>query len=296
MKYLIYFGFSFFLVACSANKTTTQVPLQNTPSTLPVVISEPEKTQEKELTKETSEIVMTNTSEELVNESNPQAETKEKNLDEPHTLWNALLQKHVSDAGHVNYKTFKTEKGKLLSYIQVLNLIYSNTNFTSLSKEKTLAFWINAYNALTVDLILKNYPIKSIKDIDKPWDKRFWKLGNKWFNLSDIEHEILRKMDEPRIHFAIVCASVSCPKLQNTAFTPSNLETQLTNATKEFLNDPERNELSVNSIKISKIFQWFSKDFKQDGDVIDFLNQYSDVNISAKAKKSFKDYNWNLNE
>ncbi|WP_159019361.1 DUF547 domain-containing protein [Algibacter sp. L3A6] len=298
MKYLIYFSFSFFLLACSANKAVTEAPEQTTPSTLPVVTTEPEKIEEIELVKESSEaeIPAINATKEAVSQTDITEETTKKEIVVTHTLWNDLLQKHVSDAGQVNYKAFKTDKAKLLSYIQGLNLIYTDASFTSLSREETLAFWINAYNALTVDLILKNYPIKNIKDIDKPWDQRFWKLGDKWFNLSDIEHEILRKMDEPRIHFAIVCASVSCPKLQNTAFTASNLETQLTNATKEFLSDPERNELSENSIKISKIFQWFAKDFKQDGDIIDFLNQYSNVDISAKAKKSFKDYNWNLNE
>lgn len=298
MKYLIYFSFSFFLLACSANKAVTQAPKQNAPSTLPAVTNAPEKIEETESIEESNKIELSsiNTNEKTVNETNITEETANISIVAQHKLWNALLQKHVSDAGHVNYKTFKTDKAKLLSYIQGLNLIYSNASFTSLSREETLAFWINAYNALTVDLIIKNYPIKSIKDIDKPWDQRFWKLGDKWFNLNDIEHEILRKMDEPRIHFAIVCASVSCPKLQNIAFTSSNLETQLTNATKEFLNDPDRNELSVNSIKISKIFQWFSKDFKQDGDIIDFINQYSSVDISAKAKKTFKDYNWNLNE
>jgi hypothetical protein len=298
MKYLIYFSFSFFLLACSANKAVTQAPEQTTPSNLPAVNTEPEKTEEIELVKESSEAETpaNNATKETVSQTDIIEETTKKQIVATHTLWNDLLQKHVSDAGQVNYKAFKTDKAKLLSYIQGLNLIYTDASFTSLSREETLAFWINAYNALTVDLILKNYPIKSIKDIDKPWDQRFWKLGDKWFNLSDIEHEILRKMDEPRIHFAIVCASVSCPKLQNTAFTASNLETQLTNATKEFLSDPERNELSENSIKISKIFQWFSKDFKQDGDIIDFLNQYSNIDISAKAKKSYKDYNWNLNE
>jgi len=298
MKYLIYFSFSFFLLACSANKAVTQAPEQTTPSNLPAVNTEPEKTEEIELVKESSEAETpaNNATKETVSQTDIIEETTKKEIVATHTLWNDLLQKHVSDAGQVNYKAFKTDKAKLLSYIQGLNLIYTDASFTSLSREETLAFWINAYNALTVDLILKNYPIKSIKDIDKPWDQRFWKLGDKWFNLSDIEHEILRKMDEPRIHFAIVCASVSCPKLQNTAFTASNLETQLTNATKEFLSDPERNELSENSIKISKIFQWFSKDFKQDGDIIDFLNQYSNIDISAKAKKSYKDYNWNLNE
>ena len=102
-------------------------------------------------------------------------------------------------------------------------------------------------------------------------------------------------MDEPRIHFAIVCASVSCPKLQNTAFTASNLDEQLTNATKEFLADTSKNELSEDNIKISKIFKWFKKDFEKNGSLIDFLNQYSDITISASAKKSYTDYNWNLN-
>ena len=103
-------------------------------------------------------------------------------------------------------------------------------------------------------------------------------------------------MDEPRIHFAIVCASFSCPKLQNEAFTSVNLEKQLTSATKEFLNDSKRNEISASNLKLSKIFQWFAKDFKQEGSLIDFLNQYSDIKISPNAKKRFMDYNWDLNE
>lgn len=103
-------------------------------------------------------------------------------------------------------------------------------------------------------------------------------------------------MNEPRIHFAIVCASISCPKLQNTAFNAENLDDQLTKATKGFLNDTNRNELSENNIQLSKLFQWFAKDFKQDGSLIDFLNRYTLVKISAKAKKSFKAYNWDLNE
>ena len=103
-------------------------------------------------------------------------------------------------------------------------------------------------------------------------------------------------MNEPRIHFAIVCASVSCPKLQNTAFIASNLDEQLTNATKEFLADTSKNELSKEKIKLSKIFKWFKKDFEQNGSIIDFLNQYSEVTISSSAKKIYKDYNWNLND
>ena len=103
-------------------------------------------------------------------------------------------------------------------------------------------------------------------------------------------------MNEPRIHFAIVCASFSCPKLQNKAFEATNLYGQLTNATKSFLSDSKRNSISENNIELSKIFQWFSQDFNQNGSLIDFLNLYSDVKISEKAKKNFKDYDWTLNE
>jgi hypothetical protein len=166
----------------------------------------------------------------------------------------------------------------------------------SWTREDKLAYWINAYNALTIDLIVRNYPTKSIKDIKDPWNQRLWKFGDKWQNLSDIEHKILREMNEPRIHFAIVCASVSCPKLQNVAFTASNLEEQLTKVTKEFLSDSSKNELSEDSIKLSKIFKWFKKDFEQDSSLIDFLNLYAQVTILSGAKKSFKDYNWDLND
>ncbi|TGV04120.1 DUF547 domain-containing protein [Flavivirga rizhaonensis] len=210
-----------------------------------------------------------------------------------HSTWNTLLQKHVSNKGHVNYKTFKSDRNELVNYITYLG---KQTPQDSWAKEAKLAYWINAYNAMTIDLILRYYPVKSIKDIKKPWEQRFWKLGEKWYNLNEIEHQILRKMGEPRIHFAIVCASFSCPKLQNNAYTASSINKQLTNATKEFLNDPERNTISENTLGLSKIFQWFAKDFKQTGTLTDFLNQYSDITISDKAKKNFKDYNWDLNE
>ncbi|RAJ15102.1 DUF547 domain-containing protein [Olleya aquimaris] len=210
-----------------------------------------------------------------------------------HGRWNTLLEKHVSDQGNVNYLQFKSDKTILAVYIDALS---ENVPTDSWSKQEKLAYWINTYNALTVDLILRNYPIKSIKDIKDPWKQRLWKLGNKWYNLDEIEHQILRKMDEPRIHFAIVCASYSCPKLQNKAFTAEHLETQLTNATKEFLSDTKRNEISENSLKLSKIFRWFDNDFKQNGSLIDFINTYTTTNISEDAKISYKDYNWDLND
>ena len=213
-----------------------------------------------------------------------------KNL---HSNWTSILQSNVSDKGAVDYANIKKQRDNLNKYIKSLTAYLPAETW---SKKEKLAYWINAYNALTVDLIIRNYPVKSIKDIKNPWKQRLWKLGDKTYSLEEIEHDILRKMNEPRIHFAIVCASYSCPKLQNKAFIAEDLETQLTTATKEFLADKNRNEISENSIELSKIFSWFSKDFTENGTLIEFLNQYSMVQISPKAKKRFKDYNWALNE
>lgn len=210
-----------------------------------------------------------------------------------HKIFNQLLQKHVSEKGDVDYLGFKTDYKKLRSYIFELG---KNTPQNDWLKEEKLVYWINAYNAFTIDLILRNYPLNSIKDIKDPWGQRLWKLDKKWYNLNEIEHQILRKMNEPRIHFAIVCASYSCPKLQNEAFTAEKLETQLTKVTSDFLNDSERNSIYKNSLELSKIFKWFKKDFEQNGTLIDFINQYSDISISQKASIRFKDYNWDLNE
>ncbi len=221
----------------------------------------------------------------------PPKQTKNSTFD--HKRWTKLLQQFVTEDGKVNYQKIRVNKTNLTVYIDDLT---HNTPNKHWSKQEKLAYWINAYNALTVDLIIRNYPVKSIKDIKNPWKQRLWQFGDKWYNLEDIEHNILRKMDEPRIHFAIVCASYSCPKLQNTAFTASNLEEQLTNATKAFLGDTKRNEISENSLKLSKIFRWFDNDFEQNGSVIDFLNQYTTITISKDAKISYKDYNWDLND
>jgi hypothetical protein len=210
-----------------------------------------------------------------------------------HAKWNVLLQNNVSKSGTVNYKGFQKDSEELRLY---LNELSANVPEKSWSKNAILAYWINAYNAYTVQLILANYPTKSIKDIKDPWGKKFFSLGNKKYSLEEIEHEILRKMDEPRIHFAINCASFSCPNLLNEAYTEEKLEQQLVAVSKSFINDKTKNSISPNKIEISKIFDWFAGDFKKKGSMIDFLNQYSTVKINTKAKINYKDYNWNLNE
>ncbi len=210
-----------------------------------------------------------------------------------HAQWNTLLQKHVSKSGNVDYKGFQKDSKQLQSY---LDLLAANVPTKSWSKNAVLAYWINTYNAYTVKLILDNYPVKSIKDISNPWGKKFFTLGAKKYSLEEVEHEILRKMDEPRIHFAINCASFSCPNLLNEAYTEAKVEKQLESVAKSFVNDKTKNTITANKIEISEIFNWFSGDFKTKGTLIDFLNQYSTVKINSKASVKFKTYNWSLND
>ena len=289
MKYLNLITLLFLITSCSGTKRVVQATSKETPETVKTFDFISENVKPIETTIPESIVVSENSE---PTESKPEIENEiSKSFN--HDSWTDLLQKHVSNEGNVNYKGFKADRKAVLNYITSLS---ENMPNDSCTKEDKLAYWINAYNVLTVDLILRHYPIESIKDIKKPWDQRYWKLGDKWYNLNEIEHQILRKMNEPRIHFAIVCASFSCPKLQNKAFEATNLYAQLTNATKSFLSDSTRNSISENNIELSKIFQWFSKDFNQNGGLIGFLNLYSDLKISEKAKKNFKDYDWTLNE
>lgn len=209
-----------------------------------------------------------------------------------HYSWDALLKEFVSGDGKVNYQAFRGKKGQLRDYIASLG---ANMPTEAWTKPDKLAYWMNAYNAMTVDLILRNLPLESIKDIDKPWDQRLWKLGAKWYNLDEIEHQILRKMEDPRIHFGINCASFSCPPLLNEAFTSHAVDSQLEELTRIFINDPKHNTISEKSIQLSKLFSWFAKDFRSRGSLIEFLNYYSEITIDPKARKSFRTYDWSLN-
>ena len=209
-----------------------------------------------------------------------------------HLVFNNLLTKYVTTDGVVNYKGLKKDWAILRTYIKSLE---KHLPSEASNKEEKIAYWMNAYNAMTIDLILRNFPIKSIKDIKDPWDQRLWKLKDKWYNLNEIEHKILRKMGDARIHFGINCASFSCPPLLNKAFTANEVDNQLEALAINFVNDSKRNNISADHIEISKIFTWFGKDFKTEGTLIDFLNKYATTKINPKAKKKFKTYNWALN-
>ncbi|NER18191.1 DUF547 domain-containing protein [Spongiivirga citrea] len=285
------------LSACGSSKKVVDTRATNEETVVEIVETVQEEPEvQEEMKEEVVEEVIEDVVEEMPEDND--IEVTETSLEAietafDHDVFDALLKKHVTDQGNVNYKAFKADRTELKTYLTSLS---NNMPKDDWKREDVLAYWINAYNAFTIKLIIDNYPTKSIKDIKDPWGARFFKLGKKWYNLNEIEHQILRKMDEPRIHFAINCASVSCPQLFNEAFKADTLEEQLTTATKVFLSDTSRNELTANSIKVSKIFKWFSKDFKKDGNLIDFLNKYSEVAISNKAKLSYMDYDWNLNE
>lgn len=221
-----------------------------------------------------------------------------------HLLWDELLKKYVDESGMVDYKGFVKEKAKLNQYLKSLS--DNPPNKSTWSREEQLTYWINAYNGFTVKLIVDNYPTQSITDlgpvlkiplVSDVWHYKFFKIGGVDFNLDEIEHGILRKeFDEPRIHFAVNCASISCPPLLNEAFVVSKLEDQLNKQAAAFINDGIRNKITKNSIQISSIFSWFKGDFTENGSLIDFLNQYSKVKIDKNSKISYLDYDWNLNE
>jgi hypothetical protein len=220
-----------------------------------------------------------------------------------HAPLTELLKKHVASNGQVNYKGFIRDSLQLNKYLKQLS---DNPPQQSWSREDQLAYWINAYNAFTVQLIMRHYPLKSIKDIgskikipfvNTPWDIKFIRIGKDRFDLNNIEHNFLRgKLKEPRIHFAIVCASVSCPRLLNEAYTANRVNQQLEEQARDFINDKSRNKISANHAQLSPIFNWFRGDFTRNGTLTEFINRYASVKINKNAKVSYLDYNWNLNE
>jgi hypothetical protein len=210
-----------------------------------------------------------------------------------HSLFNQLLKKYVNKNGVVNYAGIKKYQKPLKDYLESIRL---HTPDNTWSRQDKLAYYMNAYNAMTIDLIVRSYPLQSIKDIKDPWEQRLWKIGEKPISLEEIEHEILRKMNEPRIHFGINCASFSCPPLMDEAFTAAKVDQQLQRLAVQFINDSKRNTITADRVEVSNIFKWFKKDFTKNGDLIDFLNKYSKVPIDKNARVRYMDYDWSLNE
>ena len=163
-----------------------------------------------------------------------------------------------------------------------------------------LAFWINAYNILAIRMVLDHAPLSSIRDagslFSPVWSKPAGVVAGKMRTLHEIEHEILRGMGEPRIHFAIVCASVSCPDLRREPYRAAMLEAQLNNQAKNFLNTPGKGlNIGDNGIYLSKIFDWFADDFAASGGITAFISRYRKLPDTPTRRISFLNYNWSLN-
>lgn len=219
-----------------------------------------------------------------------------------HAIWDSLLRQHVNEAGFVDYKGFIRDSVRFNEYLDLLSRNHPNEK--NWSKDERLAYWINAYNAFTIKLIMKHYPVGSIKDIksgipfiNTVWDIKFIDIEGATYDLNNIEHGIIRpKFKDPRIHFAVNCASYSCPKLLDEAYTGDKLDKQLDRVTKEFLADSKRNIIKKDEVKLSKILSWYRGDFSQYDDILDFVNAYGPIQVSPDAKVDYLPYDWSLNE
>jgi hypothetical protein len=218
-----------------------------------------------------------------------------------HSIYDSLLKQYVHQ-GNVDYRGFKMEESKLDQYLKVLE----NIDSERLSGNEQFAFYINAYNAWTIKLILSGYPgIKSIKDIGNilktPWKKKICRIDGEVITLDDIEHHILRpRFKDPRVHFAINCAAFSCPPLASQPYVASTLDRQLNDAATAFINNPQRNYLEGNILYVSQIFKWFKEDFNED--VVGFFIKYADEGLKKELeikkeaiKINYLRYDWSLN-
>jgi len=213
-----------------------------------------------------------------------------------YTNWDKLLQKHVDKRGFVDYKTFKNDRDKLLKFTNHLENNIPQKHWTDNQKK---AYFINAYNAYTIQLVIEHYPVESIKDIggflSNVFKKDFINFNGKMISLDDIEKGMLLPMGDPRVHFAVNCASYSCPKLDNKAYQPENLNQHLDESAKSFINS-HRNIISPNKTKLSRIFKWYKSDFENENQsLIDFINKYSKNPIEKNSDIEYLDYNWQLN-
>lgn len=217
------------------------------------------------------------------------------------SIYADLLQKYVKD-GTVDYQGFKNDESYLDQYLKILE----NSDSNAFARNERFAFYVNAYNAWTIKLVLSAYPdVTSIKDLGSlfksPWKKKICRLDRDIISLDDIEHKILRPtFKDPRIHFVVNCASKGCPKLISKPYTGSTMESQLNSAAQTFINDSQKNYLKGNTLYVSSIFKWFSEDFGND--IAGFILKYASGNLktelTAKAghiKISYLDYDWSLN-
>lgn len=245
-------------------------------------------------------------------------------FDHDYREWNALLSKHVKvapdgNSSRLDYRGMAADQARLDAWLNTVSAV-PKTEYQRWPKAQRLAFLINAYNAWTIELVLSKYPdLKSIKDIgnvfQSPWKKKFIPLFGQDMALDDIEHGMIRAsgvFDDPRIHAAVVCASIGCPMLRAEAFTADKLDSQLEDGMRRFLSDTSRNRFDAMSGKllVSKIFDWYGKDFEKGhqgfGSLKASFGRYAAQLAKAPEaqerirqgdyKLEFLDYDWRLND
>ena len=224
------------------------------------------------------------------------------------TVWHHLLQHYVNDQGQVNYQTWQTEEPDTLRHwltaLQPADLVNLGTN-------EHLAFWLNLYNALTIQQVLDRYPMPSIRPpiLGVPNWLAFWQFfnrtvltwGDRTLSLNDIEHKILRpEFEEPRIHFALVCASIGCPLLRPEAYWPEQVQEQLEADAIRFINNPKKVSYTPQShtLACSKIFKWYKADFlKVAPSVAAYIQPYlkADMPLELAPTLTYLPYDWALN-
>ena len=227
-----------------------------------------------------------------------------------HDSFEALLKRYVDADGYVNYKAWhasRTDRVQLQNYLKQLSR--ANPSLAA-SRHAKIAFWINAYNAVTLEGILQVYPTSSIRNhTAKVVGYNIWKqlklpVGDREYSLEDIEHKMLRKMNEPRIHFSIVCASIGCPRLRNEAYVASRLESQLADNARDFFSRTQNLQVDVQrrTLRMSAIVNWFGSDFgATKSQQLAYLSKYMPAQALQLARQpnvkvSYLKYNWNLND
>jgi len=236
------------------------------------------------------------------------AHDEQSTIEVSHETWQDLLDKyldaeHASGVNRFDYKAVDKADRKLLDdYLDSLQSIDPR----KLSRNEQLAYWVNFYNALTAHVILEEYPVESIRNIRfltspfGPWDKNFVKVQGKKLSLNDIEHGILRPIwKDPRIHFAVNCASIGCPNLLDEAFTAANADELMEDAAHEFINHSRGVEIKGDTLVLSSIFDWYGGDFGQnEAEIVDYISEYfeSDASTLGSFTKFDYQYDWNLNQ
>jgi len=232
-----------------------------------------------------------------------------ENID--HGEWDRLLRKYVDKNGMIDYQSWKSEAKDTARLDKYLNTLSRYNPQAKSTRPAELVFWINAYNAVTIKGILREHPTSSIRNHTATllgyniWDDLLLVVGKREISLNDIEHKVLRKLGEPRIHFAIVCASIGCPPLLNEAYHAEKLDEQLTKNTRRFFADPAKLQYDPERgrLEVSPIIKWFAEDFgKSEQQRIALLSPYIPETIQKElankksVQLSYLPYDWNLNE